>query len=1231
MSRSIRRTLFVALIALATACSGARHGAAPTIDDVRRRAMERPHDPEAQRARAEAELLMRGGDPSSAAEHLAHALEMEDDLGLRLLLGVERELHGHPSEALDAYLDVLARAARSDDPAAPGIAEIAAAEVEALDDAVERYPARVVEALAPLAASPGQLGDGARAAITDLLIDLAYRRADLERVAELQAQQRCVTEWRVAGPIGPRHLLGFDQALAPERDARLADRYDLGPARGQRDTRTVQARGCNAHLGGGPVGGGGTTYAEATITIPETGRWVLRFETPNAAELHVDGERVARLDRRDEVMPRVSHHPMQLEAGEHLVRVKISSRHPNPVLALSASQAAGEPGGGDIEGERLVHEYVRIQRAISRGDVVAAREEVRDQLHADGSPVFLISGAAAALNDPLRSSEVRHDEARRLLTFAADRDPDAWWPRLTLAQLEANEGRDLVAIGAMREGMERWPRLVIFPLQLVDYLESKGWRAQASEAIAAARETVPDACRPRRAALNEARRRSRAADEMEHARALVECDARSDALMSAFARRRQWDEAAEELARLARLEPEESTLGELRARLELAQGRGDEASIAQLITRIQEKIPLSVGVVMMEADRHFAEGDAQAARARIRQALEREPEAMMELRRTLRAMGGESPLEDFRRDGAEVIGALEESGRTYEEPMVLVFDYTVYRVFTDGSMLELTHNIFRLQSQEAVDAMGEFAVPEGAQMLTLQTVKADGTRLEPDEIAGKDTISFPNLSIGDYIEFEYLRAEPSPAGYPRGFLGGRFYFRNYETPFDLSQLTVVTPEDVPLVVDPRGEAPEAEQETHDGLRVHRWTVRESRPFEQEPASIAAREFFPSIAWGHQASWAQYVETLRDVLADRDVRDPAAERLAREIIGDARTTPEQRAARLHRWVLENVEDSNDVFGLAPAMLAARTGNRTRVLGYLMRLAGVETELGLARSYAGDQTEGQLPDDDTYQNLVLRMQGSEGPVWIHAGARGAPFEYVPPVLAGMDALMLTPEAERARLDERDLEADLRTVEVDVDLREDGSARMNVVETFRGSGAVLWRNQLEEIPQADLEQQFESAYVANLIPGAELRRLVVAGREDPEGPMILRYEVEVPGLARQTRGGLTVPPLYRAQLGPQYARVASRDIPQLIPTGLALDVDVRLRVPEGARVDDAPGPSTLESIHGARVEIEAERTEEGLRIQRRYRVPRMRVSPEEYRAFARFARGSDEAESAEIRLSR
>ncbi|HEY8428907.1 MAG TPA: DUF3857 domain-containing protein, partial [Sandaracinaceae bacterium] len=1070
--------LALALLAL-VACGGPAHPRAPTIEELRLRARQLPNDPDAQRALAEGELLLANGDPSRAGAQIERALALApDDVRLHYLRAVERELHGHLSAALDAYLEVIRRAVASEEPLAPALAEIAAAEIEALEDSVPRYAERVEEALAPVHARPGRAGEAARSTIADVLIELAYRRADLARVRMLAQAQRCATEWRIAGPFGPRHLLGFDRRLAPEEDAALAERYDLGPGRGVRETRTAAARGCSVHLGNGPVGGPGTTFAETTLEIPEAGTWVFRLETPNAAVLSVDGREIARLDRRVEPLGRVTYHPVELAAGAHRVRVKITSRHPNPILQLSASR--GAPPDDDVPGESLLAAYARVQRALGRGDVVAARELAAPHLSREGSPAFLIAGAAAALNDPLRSQEVRHDGARRLLRWAAERDENAWFPRLTLAQLEANEGRGVAAIEALRRASERWPEVLLLPLQLIDWLEQRGWHAEADEVIARARTTVDDACRPLRAALNQARRRSRADEELEIARALVRCDARSDALFTTYLRRREWDEAVRALERLAALEPEGSAVGVLSARLGVAQSRGDEEEVARIAVELQRRMPQSTGPVLLEVDRLLARGDEQAARERLRGALQAEPEAMAGLRHVLRSLYGESPLEAYRRDGAEVIRELEASGRRYEGPMVLVLDYTVYRVFEDGSMLELTHNIFRLQSQEAVDAMGEYQVPEGAHMLTLQTVKQDGRRLEPDEIAGKDTISFPNLAPGDYIEFEYVRPRGAPAGYPGGFVGDRFYFRNYETPFDRSELVVITPADVELAIDPRGDAPATEVRVENGTRVYRWTVRESRPVPQEPGAVSATEFFPSIYWGYRATWPMYVESLRDVLADRDVRDPAADRLVRSIVGEQgdRTTAESRARAIYRWVLENVEDSNDVFGLAPAMLAARTGSRARVLRYLLDVAGIDAELAVVRSYAADANESELANDETYQHLLVRMRGAEGYVWLHTANRGAPFGYVPPVLAGMDALVLNEAAERTRVAERPLEADRREVEVDVALERDGGARIEVIETFHGMGAVLWREQLESIPDAELEPQFESSYLAGLV---------------------------------------------------------------------------------------------------------------------------------------------------------
>lgn len=1227
---TLRRTLVAVPVLLALACGVRSPATGPSIETLRARAEARPEDPDAQRAVAEAELLHPGGDPARALSPIDRGLALApDDLRLHLLRGTERELHGEPAEALESFLGVLTRAAESDQEGRDAYALVAAVELERLDDAAPGFADTVWDRLRPIHRAPGRLGPAVRHQLMVLLVDIAYRRGDLEAVEALAEDEACVRRWRVAGPFGPRALLGFDRPLPPDEDRELAPSYDLGPGRGERATRSVEAAGCVAHVGRGPVTASGTSFAEATLEVPTAGAYTLRLETPNPVQLEVDGQRVAQIDRRREPLGRVTLHPMELTAGPHKVRVRLTSRHTNPVLLLSLDPASATiPAAGD---RTLLDAYVAAQIAAAWGGIVDARERIRPHLDAGGGIGFLVLGAALTLSDPLRDETVRHDEARRLLTLAADKDPAAWYPRLTLAQLESSENRDLEAIAMLRAATERWPRQVSLALQLAELLEIRGWDAFAEDAIARAEREVPDACRPKRARLDQARQRYDAAEELEVARSLVGCDARSDALLSTWVRRRAWERAAEELARLARLQPPGQELPRLQAELTLAQGRGDDAAAEAILERMREHAPLAVPPLVMQVDRRL--GAAQPTRAvrLLEDALAAEGDAFVELRRLERVLRGGGPLAPYRRDGRAVIEAYEASEHEYEGPMVLVFDYTVYRVFHDGSRLELTHNIFRLQSQEAVDQMGEYRVPEGAQLLTLQTVKADGQRLEPDEILGKDTISFPRLSPGDYIEFEYLRPRPSSGGQPGGFIGDRFYFRNYETPFYLSELTVEVPEAIDLVVDPRGQAPALELRQGDGVKVYRWAVEDSRPFVGEPLAAPPTEFFPSILWGHGVTWGSFVETLTDALADRDVRDPMAERLLSEVLAAQEPlAPSTKAERIYRWVLDHIEETGDVFGLAPAMLAAREGSRARILAYLLSLAGIDARLALARSYAGDRTDPLLPDDDVYSNALVLVALEDGPRWLWTELRNAPFGYLPSLLGGQEALVLAPDAPRARVPEGRLEDDLREVEADVYLMSGGGARVEVVETFHGALALGWREQLEEIPAAELERQFESGYVAGVLAPGRLLRLAVSGREVSSEPLVFRYAVELDAFARGRRDGIAVPPVYTARLVNQYAPLAERRTPQMIAVGVAFDVDLRIHPAANMAPVSGPADATLQGPFGATVDVRSELVDDVVTIERRYRIPRMRLSPDEYPAFAEFARSADEAEAGEVRLS-
>ena len=1215
-------SLFCALLAATVALGCARGGSdtprEPTLDELRERANEAPRDPAAWRVLAIAELFREDGDPSRVKDTVAHAIGLApSDPELHLMRGLEAFLHGRPNDALEGYLTSFEHAAGS----RPAVAEVALGSLAELGELTGAFDEAVdtrVRAALPRSTV------GTRAVAATLLIDLAYRRGDVEAAQEAAAAAGCVTQWRVAGPFGPRELLGFDETHAAAGRGPMADSYDLGFGRGERPTRELEARGCDVLLGEGPLAEGGTTYAEATVTITEGGVHTLRLQTPNAVKLRIDGEEIAVIDTRRLPMQRTTFHPVDLTPGTHEIEVKVTTRHPNPILSVALLRGqvdTAPPEGGSIAC------YERALLRLERGFTIGARSALDSRECPKGVPVKVLR-ASVALADPYVTSDMRRDHARRLMGQVQQMDPDSWFPVLQLARLKAAEGRDQEAIGDLRAALERWPDLVSFRLTLVELLLGRGWTAEAEQHIEAALRIAPGTCGPIGAALAHAQSRDRMDRIDRYIDMMMECNARSSTRFGQLLSARRWDDAVTELERLAALEPPQARPRILASRIQLAEGRSDAGATERILQELAEARPQSATYRLELADLQLAGGREEAALETLNEAIEAEPTAMIELRRVRAALGGKDELAAFRQDGLAILREYRESDVDYGEPTVLVFDYTAVRVFDDGSSLVLTHQIQQANSEEAVDALGQFEPPDSGYVLNLRTIKEDGALLEPDLIGNLSTINMPNVAVGDFVEQEYVRVLGPPAGIPGGILGDRFFFTSFETPFYRSEEVVAVPRGMGLVVDPRGPAPTVQREERDDLVVYRWRVDRSEPLVQEPGSISAREFIPSVNWGHGATWGLFLEGLRDVMADRNPADPAALALARRLTRGARTDRD-KARKLYYWVLENVENNNDAFGIAPAMLSGRNGNRTRVLHYLLGLIGVRASLVLVRDLSADQTQSELADDDTYGNLVMKL----GDEYVVTGARGIPFGYVSPTMSGQDALVLLPyersdEVRKVTLPAAPEGSEKHQIAILADVASDGSARLEITETFRGLQAIEWRNDLEGIPEAVLEERFEEGYAARVVPGARLESLRITGQKTPEEPLVLRYTVAAPRLAREQGGRLVLPGLFPTLLTPRFAQMGARTTPQLVGPTLDVELELRARLEGSAPATSMPAVE-LEGPGGARFTSRATTTGDALVVRRRVQVPLMRVSPERYPALAQFARRADAAEAREIPL--
>ena len=1247
-NQALARAFMLALscICALSACAPRSTMAPNGMDVLRRRAAAAPGDPSVQTELALAEEFDAQGDPKNVAPQLkrAGALDAKNPR-LALARAVYLDVHGQPSPALDGYLVTLALATKSKDPLAPHVQELALIGVGGLDGAAPGYVGKVQSALEQLLAAPG-LANPARYLATSTLIDFAYRRGDRTEAQHIAQQLGCVTEMQAAGPFGPRELLGFDVQYPVKAGAPLQSSYDLGPGRGVRPSRTVGAHGCAINVGGGPVAEGGTTYAHGALTAPAKAHYLLRLQTASSTELFLDGRSIVRMDSRKELTPDVVYVPVELNAGTHDVLIKLTTRHPNPAVALAllpqrASDVAAVALPGCARAQQF-EGYLRTAIALGRGDVLPARVSLEGvQPDKPAAPLRRLQRASLLLSDPLLPSDMREDESRRQLIAAQKSDPGLWGPPLQLASMAAGNGRATEAIASLRKVVAQWPEVPSIGLALAALLREQRWTAEADSVLEQVRKRVPDACGVLSQLLEALRDRQREEQAAKLVEQVMACEGQSNARYALLLRERRWDDAQKELARLEALEPPQNRYAWLLARLELAKNRGDDATIERTIAELQASYPRSSTGALEAIDRAAGRGDDAAALGIAQAALQREPASMAELYRLSPVLGGKHLLAEFRKDGLAQIKAFEASGRHYDGPQVLVFDYMAVRVLPDLSSVALVHSIEKAQSDEAVEDLAEVQLPEGAHVLTLRVIKPDGRKLEADTIEGKDSVSLPSVTPGDYVETEYLLYQDPPEGFPRGYAGDRFYFKSFEIPFDHSEIVVVLPKDLQAEVDPRGDAPKREERVEGDLRIWRFAVNESTALKTEPDAVSVREYLPSIRVGAAATWPKLIESIREALVDRDIYDPEIAQKAREIAGKDKD-PKVRAQRLYDWVLQNIEESDDLFSQAAVMLRARTGNRARVLHYMLNIASIPSRLVLVRNSGADNTPSNMADGDTYSHLLVTIGGTAPALsggasigkgteetWLFTSERYAPFGYVPPQLRGQPAMRLDATAEPARAPASHAGDELRTLALDITLAADGSAKVAATETVAGAGAVAWRSNLESVPKAELEHRFEEEYLARLLPGARLAKLEIEGltRDDPA--VVIKYSFELGSLGRKIGDRWALPSMLEADLSNNYAQLAQRTTVEQVPNPLEFDTKVLIHLPKGSARPALPAPVKLQAALDGRPTfvMNTRMQDDAIVVERSLRLPSMRVRPDQYPTFASFCQAVDAVEAKEL----
>ncbi len=1242
--------LFLGLSIFAPACGGSvSGGAAPaTLADARERGRGGNADDAGKWALAE--MLAPGGDAQQAAS-ARKALEGKRGLYASLGQALYDEAHGDPRGAADGYLAALEAARGSQDPLAPLVAWFSSHHVLGLRGSVHGLYPRVRERVDRLMRSPGAIGWRTVAELTEWSIAEALDSAAITGDAYdalVTTKMGCATKLRIAGPFGKGSAADRRTEFPAERPGPWPVAWAAEPTRGTAPhvLKTEQHRCLAAST---ERGEDGVYYVETFVTADQAADVIVAVQ--GAVKVWIDdapvldrdlrtwgiwqkfGVRVRLPEGRHRVLARVLadsasvrvvgsdgtpapvHTDVDASRAYSLVPPQVLS-DPNPIDAFVTAGRASSPLAAALASYAAYIESLSDVAAVLVEPITAPE---------DAGPLALTLGAGYARADAALPEELRQRTERDLHARAARKDPRLWYSRTWLVLDEAEQRGAIEAVEPLRKLVAEFPAEPEIAIQLARVYGRLGWRAERMRTLADLAQRFPDdvnALRMHLGALEE----DGALEDADRVAARVkklDPDAEND-LDRALARH-DWKAALAELQRLAKRRPDRKELA-ARVAAVLARG-GDPSAAAAQLDKALAKNPADSAARLRLADRAYARGDLAALRRALADALLAGGKGG-EIHDAIDLLDGATNLEPYRIDGRAVVRefeAWEKRGKRMEGNAARVLDYSAIWVHPDGSSEMLEHEILKIQSQEAINKEAEQAPPAGL-VLRVRVIKPNGSVLEPEQVAGKGTITMPHLDVGDYIEIEHITIQGGDGQRGKRYRGPHWFFREADKGYWRSEFICITPKDRPVQLETLGQVGTPQMRDKGTFVERRWRVDESPPVLEEPDSVPQVEFLPSVRVGWGISLGDTVARLVDVAVDETPLDPRLHKRALEIvrgIPDGQT--DDRARAVYKFVTEHVEDGPETDGRR--VVLGRVGSRKAAFEHLLRQIGIPVEIGLVKSRLAMPPLGPMSEVEQYDGMALRLSTEHGARWLTVRDKFAPYGYVPAEMRGQPAIRLVRGTPTEVIGNTGA-LDGVLFEGRADLREDGSATVELSQSFTGKLGISMRNVFDKIAEAQVKDFVEARLLARNVPGARVRELKIENKLDLNEPLVVKTRLDVPELARRSGKNLVLRALFPMRIS-QLATLPTRQTPLLLGSASHAEIRFTVVVPDSIRV-----PASLpggEAKDGDRVVLVKDAVHgHAVTLDRVIELPAGRIQPgAEYAKFQKFTQDADTLVERDVAL--
>jgi tetratricopeptide (TPR) repeat protein len=1195
------------------------------------------------------ELLAPGGSPEGTRAARSR-LDLLRDGSMRAFLarGLDDSLHGSFRTAPEQYLRAAKAARVSAEPQAELVAWFAVH--SALDlrkhdpDLYKRWKSWVDTALQ----EPLHLGWRARGELVDWWSREAKSSGETDIEERTADAFGCVRQLRVAGPFGHGAGRDISRHYAAESFGPWPELWPVEPGIGNAPRiLDTERRGClvepKAYVSQGVF------YAEAYLNLDRDRDLILAVQ--GATAVWIDHTLVLDRDPRNwGVWPHFGAR-VRLQSGRH----RVVSRLGTSTTSLRILDAEGRPARVDVSTDgslgyalstpEIGPDPNMVDAFVDRGNVVPLKDNITRLLAAELSAIegqsdvasilfeplvsntrhatgpALLGAARFAQNDPLFEPTQVRDIVHALHETASIKDSALWEPRLALALWIAEGKGPKDAVPILEKLTTEFPQIPGILGALAQLYRRLGWIPEQMRTLERLEHQFPYDPSALELALALHDARGQWSDSNRIIQQITKLDGDNEVPLSRALEREDYVTALAELQRLAKRRPDRRLI--LERMCEVMVRAGNTKALWDKLRSILEKNPKNSEARLALADASLAGGTRGALWHSIIDAVQKGAPTD-DLRDALDLVEGLTELEPFRLDARKVIRDFEASGRELPGTAARVLDYSALWIHADASARMLEHEVIRLQSAEAIREFSEYAPPNGV-ILHLRVIKKDGTTLEPEAVSGKSTVTMPHLELGDYVETESILSFEDDDQQGQTYLSPTWFFREEKLAYARSEYVVVSPESRPLVVEKRGAVPPPVVEHRDGLVVRHWRVDDSPAAASEPFSPSARETLPNIRLGWGATLKRQLRNLVDGTSILTPIDPRIVRVAKRIVGSLPETQQlARARKLYRWVLDNVEEGEETDGRH--IVIGRHGNRWRGFIELCRALAIPVEYAVAHNRLNPPPAGPFDAAFDYDEPVLRLSVDNKPVWLTVVDKYAPFGYLPAQIRGTQAYRLG--QANPVLESIPLGATRDGFDTDGtgELHADGSAHLNLVQTFSGKLAIVLRNVLAQEPQSQLKSFVEGRLFGRALQGSRVVSFEFLHQADLDQPLVLKVSVDVPAFAQVRGKEIILPPPFTPNLT-QLVALATRTTPLILTESSEQHLTLRLKLPEGTHVGTLAKKILRQED---REVIISDRSEpDMLVLDRSVRMPAGRVAIAQYATFSQYVREASDALSSQFTL--